>query len=126
MSVTLACTGVSNVVLPNPTVPVNYRTPKNYPVTFQTDGGVRYGYNKGVIDYISDLNFVVTSQTVITNLIALWVAVDGQAYEFSLTDWDTNTYTTTRFNHQSLEGRITEVRDGSLWRVRLGFVDQGT
>ena len=125
MAVTLT-DGITTATLPNPNAPITYRQTRTHSLSFQTDGGVRYGQDKGVVEYVSELTFVVTDSTEIADLRTLFAAVGGMSEAFTLTDWDAASYTTTRFTHASLEGKIIEIKDGALYRVSLGFVDSGS
>jgi predicted Zn-dependent peptidase len=125
MSVTLS-DGTTTVTLPNPNAPIKYRRPRTHSLSFQTEGGVRYGQDKGIVEYVSELTFMVTTAQEAADLDTLFTAVGGMSETFTLTDWDAAAYTTTRFTHDTLEGRVEEIRDGQLWRVKLGFTDSGS
>ena len=122
MSVTL--TGSTyTVTLPNPIQPLSFRQPVKYTVAFQTDGGTRYGYDKGITEYVTTMSFVVDDGTEISDLRNLFeLDAKGSTNTFTLNDpWGSNH--TVRFNHESLVGRLLELKKDSLWQVNLEFVE---
>ena len=122
MSVTL--TGATyTVTLPNPVQPLHFRQPVKYTTTFQTDGGTRYAYDKGITEYITRMDFVVSDSQEISDLRNLFVSdVKGTTNTFTMNDpWGDNH--TVRFTHDTLDGRLIEIKKDSLWELSLEFIE---
>ena len=111
------------VTLPNPIQPLEFRQPVKYTTTFQTDGGVRYGYDKGITEYLTRMSFVVSSSQEISDLRNLFASdAKGTVNTFTLTDpWGANH--AVRFSHDTLDGRLSELKKDSLWLVDLEFLE---
>jgi hypothetical protein len=122
MSVTL--TGSTyTATLPNPIQPLEFRQPVKHTVNFMTDGGTRYGYDKGITEYVTRMNFIMTDSQEVSDLVGLFTTdAQGTTNTFTMNDpWGVDH--TVRFSHSTLDGRIMELKKDSVWQVSLEFIE---